>query len=264
MKDSGPIRRQAVQRVCALPMSGYLPPKPVSPAAEREARILAIAVALALHVLLGALLLRASPPPPRSIPVPKPIVVSLVEAPKPKPPAPAIEPPRPKPVDKRPIPQLKRPVPAPVAQTPPDPQPAVEAPVIASPAPAVPATREVAPAPAPPAPVAVAPAPTPTPAPPPPAPVVEPKFDAAYLNNPAPSYPSVSRRLGEQGKVLLRVHVDEQGTPTSVVVRTSSGFERLDNVALETVRRWKFVPAKRGQDPVSAYVIVPIVFNLRS
>jgi protein TonB len=70
--------------------------------------------------------------------------------------------------------------------------------------------------------------------------------------------------LGEQGKVLLRVHVDEQGMPTSVVVRTSSGFERLDNVALETVRRWKFVPAKRGNDPVSAFVIVPIVFNLRS
>jgi protein TonB len=212
-------------------------------------------VAVALHAGLVALLLRAAPPQ-RPLELPKPIVVNLVEVPRPKPPEPVVELPQPKPVVKRPVPQPKRPVP--VTEMPPPPTPATETPVIASAAPAAAPSHEVPPAAPEPAPVAAAPPP------PPPAPVVEPRFDAAYLNNPAPSYPSVSRRLGEQGKVLLRVHVDEQGMPTSVVVRTSSGFERLDNVALETVRRWKFVPARRGNDPVSAYVIVPIVFNLRS
>ncbi len=183
-------------------------------------------------------------------------MVDLIEPPKP--PQPVVEPPKPKPVVNRPVPQPKQPVRA--SDPVPVPTPAVPTsadPVVASSTPS-PVAREV--------PVPMGPTSQPVAAAPPPKPVaiLDPKFDAAYLNNPAPSYPSVSRRLGEQGKVLLRVHVDEQGTPTSVAVRTSSGFERLDNVALETVRRWKFVPAKRGNDPVSAYVIVPIVFNLRS
>ena len=204
----------------------------------------ALAVAVLLHVALVAMLLRTSPPP-RSPQLSEPIVIRLIEAPKAEPPAPVVEPPMRKPVVKRPIPQPGPPVPA--VEAPPTPIPPPEAPIIASAVPAAASSAGEAPVPAP-API----------------PVVEPSFDAAYLNNPVPSYPPVSRRLGEQGKVLLRVHVDEQGMPTSVVVRTSSGYERLDNVALDTVRRWKFVPAKRGNDPVSAYVIVPIVFNLRS
>ena len=259
MRNSGYIRCQAVHRIPTTAMSEYSRPGSDLPSAERSARVTAAVVAVVLHAALIVVLLRVAPPQ-RTLELPKPIVVSLVEVPKPRPPEPIVEPPRPKPVVKRPVPQPKRPVP--VTQTSPTPTPPTDVPIIASAAPADPAAREVPPAAPVPAPVVAAP-PAP-PAPPPPAPVIDPKFDAAYLNNPAPSYPSVSRRLGEQGKVLLRVHVDEQGMPTSVVVRTSSGFERLDNVALETVRRWKFVPAKRGNDPVSAFVIVPIVFNLRS
>lgn len=260
MRDSAPIRRQAVERISTTAMSESLLPPPALPATATGTRVVAAVIALVLHAGAVAYLLLAGAPPSRLVVPPKPIVVTLVDVPKPKPPQPVIEPPKPRPVLQRPVPQPPRP--APIAEVPPVPTPPAEAPVIASPTPTASAQREVAPAPPQPAPVAVAP--TPGPAPPPPAPVVEPRFDAAYLNNPPPSYPSVSRRLGEQGKVLLRVHVDEQGMPTSVVLRTSSGFERLDNVALETVRRWKFVPAKRGNDPVSAYVIVPIVFNLRS
>ena len=94
--------------------------------------------------------------------------------------------------------------------------------------------------------------------------MVPPRFNADYLNNPAPAYPPLSRRMGEEGRVVLRVLVNEHGLPGDVQLRTSSGFNRLDTVALETVRQWKFVPARRGDTPVSAWVLVPISFSLRS
>lgn len=97
-----------------------------------------------------------------------------------------------------------------------------------------------------------------------PAPVAPPRFNAVYLNNPAPQYPAVSRRLREEGRVTLRVFVDVQGLPARIELRTSSGYERLDHIALETVRQWKFVPARRGDEAVSAWVLVPISFSLRS
>lgn len=96
-----------------------------------------------------------------------------------------------------------------------------------------------------------------------PLPVVPPRFDAAYLSNPAPAYPAASRNLGEQGKVFLSVLVTPQGEAQEVHVRTSSGFERLDSEALEAVRRWKFVPARQGAETVSAWVVVPVLFSLR-
>ena len=95
------------------------------------------------------------------------------------------------------------------------------------------------------------------------APVIPPHFNADYLVNPAPAYPSLSRRFGEQGRVLLRVFVESDGLPSSVELRTTSGFERLDQSALDAVRRWKFVPAKQGDKPVAAWVVVPILFNLK-
>lgn len=95
-------------------------------------------------------------------------------------------------------------------------------------------------------------------------PVTTPRFDAAYLNNPAPTYPPLSRRLGEQGRVLIRVYVDPNGEPAQVELRQSSGHRRLDAAAEAAVRRWRFVPARRGQEPVGAWVLVPIAFKLRS
>lgn len=89
-----------------------------------------------------------------------------------------------------------------------------------------------------------------------------PSFNAAYLNNPAPNYPSVSRRLGEQGRVLLRVQVMEDGTAGSVELQAGSGFSRLDQAALEAVKKWRFMPAKRGEQAVSASVVVPVRFSI--
>jgi TonB family C-terminal domain len=91
-----------------------------------------------------------------------------------------------------------------------------------------------------------------------------PRFDAAYLDNPPPAYPPLSRRLGEQGRVLVRVFVEPGGSPAQVELRASSGHRRLDAAAVAAVRRWRFVPARRGAEPVGAWVLVPITFNLRS
>lgn len=88
------------------------------------------------------------------------------------------------------------------------------------------------------------------------------QFNAAYLQNPAPAFPPLSRRLGEQGKVLLRVKVSAEGHPVAVDLEKSSNFERLDDAARHAVSRWRFVPAKRGELPVEGSVIVPVVFRL--
>jgi len=89
-----------------------------------------------------------------------------------------------------------------------------------------------------------------------------PKFGVAYLNNPTPKYPTLSKRAGEQGRTVLRVLVSMAGDAESVGIATSSGFDRLDNAAVDAVRRWRFVPARKGGQALSAYVLVPIKFSL--
>lgn len=103
----------------------------------------------------------------------------------------------------------------------------------------------------------------PTPAPPAPM-VTGARFDADYLSNPKPDYPSASRRLGEEGKVLLRVHVSAEGTALAVEVKHGSGFARLDEAARSAVANWRFVPAKRGSEAIDSWVAVPIVFSLQT
>ena len=75
---------------------------------------------------------------------------------------------------------------------------------------------------------------------------------------------TVSKKLGEQGRVVLRVHVNPNGSADEVQLQASSGFARLDESARVTVSNWKFVPAKLGNEPVSAWVVIPISFKLDS
>lgn len=93
--------------------------------------------------------------------------------------------------------------------------------------------------------------------------VTSPRFDAAYLNNPVPAYPAISRRLGEQGRVLLRAFVNADGSASEVRIHTSSGYARLDHAAREAVARWQFEPARQAGEPVSAWVLVPVSFMLK-
>jgi protein TonB len=93
---------------------------------------------------------------------------------------------------------------------------------------------------------------------------VAPKFGADYLQNPSPEYPGMSRRRGEQGKVLLKVFVSPQGQAEKILLEKTSGFELLDKSAMDVVKTWKFIPASNNNQPVSGVVIVPIRFSLDS
>lgn len=167
-------------------------------------------------------------------PAPAPAPSRLATAPSPLPPKPSRQPPVPTP---RPVIALPQ-------------EAANPTPAFAIPAPP-PATSPAQPVPpAPPAPAATAATATPA------------RFDAAYLNNPEPGYPAASRRLGEEGRVLLRVRVSAAGQPVAVDVEKSSRFERLDEAARQAVARWRFVPARRGDEAVESSVLVPIVFRL--
>mgnify|MGYP006271870189 CR=1 FL=1 len=196
---------------------------------------------------------KQEPPPPP----PKP------EPPKPEPPKP--EPPKPKPLKPEPVqPEPPRPAP-PVAAPPPAPMPAP------APAPAV-TVPETKPAPHPPEPVpAPKPAPAPQVPPAPPAPPASPapsaktdvSISASYgASNAKPVYPTMSKRMGEQGTVVLRVLVKSDGSAGTVEVKSPSGFPRLDQSAVEAVKTWRFNPATLDGKPVDEWYQVPIPFKL--
>ena len=89
-----------------------------------------------------------------------------------------------------------------------------------------------------------------------------PVFDAQYLNNPSPIYPSNAKNNNIQGKVFLSVLVGIEGRAIEVKIANSSGYYILDNSALSAVRKWQFVPAKKNGEAVSATVIVPVEFKI--
>jgi periplasmic protein TonB len=87
-------------------------------------------------------------------------------------------------------------------------------------------------------------------------------FNAAYLNNPKPSYPKISKRLGEEGTTILKVKVLADGSAGLVMILQSSNFERLDAGALEAVKKWRFVAATQGGKAVESWVSVPVSFKI--
>lgn len=171
-------------------------------------------------------------------PVPRTMMVSFiaaapapVEAPAPKPPAPT------RPKAKLAPKMVATPRPSPTPMSTPPITPPVAAPQLQMP-----------PAPAP---AASTPVTTP------------PDFVAAYLDNPGPKYPAASIRLREEGVVMLLVQVSADGRAEQVTVDRSSGHARLDEAAVEVVRkRWRFVPAKQGDKAVPAWVRIPMSFAL--
>ena len=203
---------------------------------------------VALHVgfvwaLQSGLLMRAV-----EVVVPVELLSQIIEPPAPKLTPPPPPPPQQSTAPAKPViakaPTAVAPLPVAIA----DPTPAPNAP-----------TGTIAPQPAPAlmtAPVAAAPA---APAAPAAAPTVQlPSSDADYLQNPRPPYPSLSRRLNEQGKTTVRVLIGIDGQPQRAEVAKTSGFERLDQAAIATVMRWRFVPGKRGGAPEAMWFNVPI------
>lgn len=108
---------------------------------------------------------------------------------------------------------------------------------------------------------AAAPNAAPAPAAAPAAPRIElPSSDADYLNNPPPAYPSLSMRMGEQGKVVVRVLIGADGVPQKAELHTSSGFLRLDRAAVDTAMKWRYTPGKRSGVAEAMWFNVPIKF----
>ncbi|MCZ7654705.1 MAG: energy transducer TonB [Rhodocyclaceae bacterium] len=191
-----------------------------------------LAFVLALHALVFWLLLRANVitlPAQLSV-----LSVSLLRPAEETKPQPEVTPPRPKPVKPRPVPQ----------------QPPVQL-----------AAPETSPAPSPVA-VPSEPAP-PVAAPPAPVQATQPRFDADYLDNPKPPYHRSRAAWASRAASSCAYNVAPDGATGEVLLHTSSGSPRLDESALQTVRRWKFVPAGRGTRPVAAWVLVPIAFTLK-
>ncbi|WP_373425149.1 energy transducer TonB [Variovorax boronicumulans] len=180
--------------------------------------------AAALWALQSGLLRRAA-----EVVIPVEIMSQFVEPPKPKVEPPPPPPPPPPKVAKAPPP------PRPQAIREPKPTPAPQAPVGTTEPPPPPAPPA---APTPPAPPALPPAPPAPPA------VQLPSSNADYLQNPKAVYPAMSKRLGEQGKVIVKVLVGVDGLPKSAEVKKSSGFDRLDEAAIEYIMKCRFVPGK--------------------
>lgn len=202
--------------------------------------------ALAIWALQTGLIMRAV-----EVIVPVEVLAQIIDLPKPIATPPALKPPTPtepvKPVVTKPKQVTQA---APTLLAVPDAVPTPNAPSVQPIAPPAPYTPAVPVA-------AVA-----TPAPPAPAKIVLPSSDADYLSNPKPPYPPMSRKLNEQGKVVVRVLIGADGLPQNAEIRQSSGFDRLDQSALATVMKWRYVPGKRGGVAEAMSFNVPITFTL--
>ncbi len=230
-----------------------IPLRPARPLPVSRNTAIALAV-VALHVgliaaLQSGLLMRAA-----EVVVPVELLSQIIA-----PPAPRVTPPPPTPPARVPVP-LEQPQKA-IAKAPTPEAPLPVAIKDAAPAPNAPVgTTAPQPAPAPmAAPVAAAPVAPAAPAAPPAPPSVQlPSSDADYLQNPRPPYPPISRRMNEQGKTTVRVLIGADGQPQRAEIAKSSGFGRLDDAALATVMRWRYVPGKRGGVAEAMWFNVPI------
>lgn len=95
-----------------------------------------------------------------------------------------------------------------------------------------------------------------------PAPFVPPRENPDYPRK-RPPYPPASRRLQEEGRVVVSVHVTAAGEVSEVRLDKSSGYARLDKAVMEAARKsWRFLPATRGGVPVDAWFECPVIFRL--
>jgi periplasmic protein TonB len=200
-------------------------------------RILALSASIALNV--AALIAVIRPMAPELVQtvrrVTEPLIVTMINPPPEVKPAPVLEIAPPPPAHRTVVKPAPVPAPSPVAIDEPNTQ---AVPMTA--APAVPSTPAEA---APSAPV---------------------EATLAYMQAPAPAYPSAARRMHLQGTVVLRVLVDVDGKPLQVVVESSSGHAELDRAAQNQVlSKWRFQPATAQGRPTQAWARIPVTFNLQ-
>ncbi|HYD94348.1 MAG TPA: energy transducer TonB [Noviherbaspirillum sp.] len=225
--------------------------------------LIAAVATLLLHAALIAAVVAALPDAPEPPVPPEPLKVDLLKQPPPAPavlpvPQPAAPPPaaRPQP-SARPEAQAAAPSPRPAART-----PAPEAAPV--PAPAPPAAA-LTPAPVPFPPQAAAPAQAPRAAAPaaPPASRSDAYVDPSYLATQTEKwYPSVSRKLGDEGRVVLKVGISKDGRAENVELKEASGNPVLDKAAVAMAKSLAFRPATANGAPVPATIELPVAFRL--
>lgn len=86
-------------------------------------------------------------------------------------------------------------------------------------------------------------------------------YPISALSKP-PKYPSESRKLREEGEVLIRALISEDGHVLEVKMDRSSGHERLDAAAIQAISGWVFSPATSDGVPVKAWALYPVQFRL--
>jgi len=84
-----------------------------------------------------------------------------------------------------------------------------------------------------------------------------------YIQPPQPEYPPLSRRMREEGKVLLRILVNEKGRPARVDIQKPSGSARLDEAARQAAMRALFKPHLEDGRPVAVFALVPVNFSIQ-
>jgi protein TonB len=88
--------------------------------------------------------------------------------------------------------------------------------------------------------------------------------EAVVVSAPRPEYPRLSKRSGEEGSVLCRLHIDTRGAVVEVEIVESSGHPRLDEAAKQTLAGWRFEPPRQAGQPVPAQVLHRVTFRLTS
>ena len=83
-----------------------------------------------------------------------------------------------------------------------------------------------------------------------------------YIRAPQPVYPSMARRMGESGIVMLRVLIGEKGQAEQVTIQKSSGSEKLDEAGRQAVLRALYKPYIEDGKAIPVYALVPINFQL--
>lgn len=78
-----------------------------------------------------------------------------------------------------------------------------------------------------------------------------------------PRYPESARRQGIEGISLLRFQVLMDGRVGEVLIERSAGHPDLDHAAVEAIKRWRFEPARKGYQAVTAWAVLPVEFRLK-